>query len=90
MATSHDLLFDLGLILADVGLLLEEGDTLVHVLVSTHTEVIGILGPSVGVKRLAIAARVHSRVLIVGVGKPIPVIGTSLEWEGYVEAGALE
>ena len=86
MATSHDLLSDLGLILADVGLLLEEGYTLMQVLVSTHTEVVGILGPSVGVKRLAVAARVHSRVLIVGVGKLIPVIGTRLKWEGYVEA----
>lgn len=90
MAASHDLLSDLGLILADVGLLLEEGDTLVHVLISTQTEVVGILGPSVGVKRLAVAAGVHSRVLIVGVGKLIPVIGTSLEGKGYVEARALE
>ena len=90
MATSHNLLSDLGLIFADVGLLLEEGGTLVHVLVSTSTEVVGVLGPSGGIKRLAVAARVDSRVLNIGIGKLIPAISTRLKGEGNVEARALK
>ena len=54
--------------------MLSKRDTFVNFFVSINSKVIGLLRPLRWIKLLAIAARIHSKVLVVSVSKLAPVL----------------